>query len=347
MNASGAQGDTGISFANHLRVLDGWRGLSILLVLTTHLVPVGPHANASIGILGMVLFFTLSGFLITSSLLKSKMRTSEFLLRRFFRIVPLAWLYCAIVFAFQSESLHSMMAHFLFYANLPPPQVRLATDHLWSLCLEAQFYVGVALLFKLFKQSGLLILPVLGLAFTTLRIVDDVTVSSITWFRIDEVLAGTTLALVHHGRLGVVGSVIRRALPTLPQWPLFALLALSSLFDLDHARWIAYPRPYLSALLVGATLANPSTSLGALLGRRTLQYIATISYALYVIHLGLAHTWLGSGDLLEKYAKRPLLLAVLFVTAHVSTFHYEHPLISYGRRLAKRWAVARPQGSLT
>lgn len=345
MNARRVPDDTGISFANHLRVLDGWRGLSILLVLVTHLMPIGPRANASIGILGMVLFFTLSGFLITSTLLKSTARTSEFLLRRFFRIVPLAWLYLAFVFAFQSETLRSMIAHFLFYANLPPPQIRLATDHLWSLCVEAQFYIGVALLFMLFKQRGLLILPLLGLAFTTLRIVGDVPVSSITWFRIDEVLAGSTLALVHHGRLGAVGAVIRRELETLPQWPLFALLALSSLYDLDHVGWIAYPRPYLSALLVGATIANPRTSLGALLGRKSLLYLATISYALYVIHLGLVHTWLGSGDLIEKYAKRPLLLAVLFVTAHVSTFYYEHPLIAYGRRLAKRWADARPQGS--
>ena len=47
-------------------------------------------------------------------------------------------------------------------------------------------------------------------------------------------------------------------------------------------------------------------------------------------------TWLGSGDRLVKYAKRPLLFALTFALAHVSTFHYEARWIALGKRLTAR-----------
>jgi peptidoglycan/LPS O-acetylase OafA/YrhL len=66
-----------------------------------------------------------------------------------------------------------------------------------------------------------------------------------------------------------------------------------------------------------------------------LKYCASISYALYVIHPLLAHhTWLGSGDLLEKYAKRPLLLLVLFGMAHLSTRFFEPIAMNQARKVA-------------
>jgi len=75
--------------------LDGWRGISILCVLAAHILPIGPkfmQLNSTFGPLGMALFFTLSGFLITNLLLRNP-SVIDFLIRRFFRIIPLAWLY--------------------------------------------------------------------------------------------------------------------------------------------------------------------------------------------------------------------------------------------------------------
>ena len=61
-----------INTENYFHVLDGWRGLSILFVLATHLLPLGPKEwklNQTFGPIGMVLFFILSGFLITNFLI--------------------------------------------------------------------------------------------------------------------------------------------------------------------------------------------------------------------------------------------------------------------------------------
>ena len=90
-------------------------------------------------------------------------------------------------------------------------------------------------------------------------------------------------------------------------------------------------------LLIGSTLFSQDiTWFNNWLKGRFLFYIASISFALYVIHGGLIDTWLGEGDKLEKYLKRPLLLAVTFALAHVSTFYYEKHWINLGKKLTKK-----------
>lgn len=328
----------------HLSVLDGWRGISILFVLAAHLLPLGPHRymfNYSIGILGMVVFFNLSGFLITSFLLKDQ-NVLGFLIKRFCRVLPLAWLYMLIALVVSAAPLAIWLAHYLFYANMPPGDGRFnlllpMTEHLWSLCMEMQFYVGVALLVWLLRARGLLLLPLMALGFTGLRMWDIVTASSVSYYRIDEILAGCTLALAYHGKLGPHW---RRWLARVPQLPLLVVLMWSCM---PQGQWLNYLRPYLAALLVGATLVRPDATLGRALHGRFLVFVAGISYALYVIHPMLTHTWLGDGDgdLVVKYAKRPLLFLTLFALAWLSTRYYESWFMAAGRRWADKLAGAR------
>ena len=54
------------------------------------------------------------------------------------------------------------------------------------------------------------------------------------------------------------------------------------------------------------------------------------------IKMMLTATWLGSGDKLAVYAKRPLLAALTWAVAHISTFTYEQKFIDLGRRLTRR-----------
>jgi peptidoglycan/LPS O-acetylase OafA/YrhL len=323
---------------SHFNVLDGWRGVSILLVLATHLLPLGPkswHVNHASGVLGMAIFFVLSGFLITTVLLKN-VTVTDFLARRIFRIVPLAWLYLAVALTVAGASADSWMAHYLFYANLPPKHLVHVTDHLWSVCVEMQFYAGIAFLVALLGVRGLLLVPLLCLGFTALRVVNGVPLSTISYYRVDEILAGSTLALIYHGRMG---EWLRQRIAALPLWPLLALLCLSCLKQSD---WVNYFRPYLAAATVGVTLLNARTALSAALNSRLLAYIAGISYALYVIHPILAASWLGSGGLLEKYAKRPLLFVVLFALAHLSTYYYERRWIAFGKKLGSAFRPMPP-----
>ena len=322
---------------SHLAVLDGWRGISILLVLMGHLLPLGPKSlqlNDMAATMGMAVFFTLSGFLITRFLL-FKPDVSDFLFRRFFRIVPLAWLAMLVTLVATDAPASYYLPHALFYANLPPIHLTGAGSHLWSLCVEMQFYVGIALLVALLGRRGLYLLPIACLAVTWHRVSYGAHVDIVTWRRLDEILAGCLLAMAHAGKFGV------RATWLLSRLNAYVLLALLAVASHPSSGGANYLRPYVAALMVGSTLFAPPVALARLLESRVLGYIATVSYAVYVIHHLLMYTWLGSGERFAKYAKRPLLIAVTFALAHVSTFQYERRSMALGKRLSARFRSRR------
>lgn len=314
------------------QVLDGWRAISILLVLLGHLFPIGPKAwqlNGAVAASGMAIFFILSGFLITNILLRDQ-NIVHFLTRRFLRIVPLAWLFIAITLVASSAASNTYLPHFLFYVNWPPMTFTNHTGHLWSLCVEMQFYLLIALLVAVFKKHAFILLPILCIAITVNRYINDVPMAINTYYRLDEILAGCILALIYHKSSYVIKNNIAKLNPLF----LFLLLVLSAHSD---GGLFTYLRPYIAMLLIGSTLFSQDiTWFNNWLKGRFLFYIASISFALYVIHGGLIDTWLGEGDKLEKYLKRPLLLAVTFALAHVSTFYYEKHWINLGKKLTKK-----------
>jgi peptidoglycan/LPS O-acetylase OafA/YrhL len=308
-------------------MLDGWRALSISLVLAGHLLPIGPKSwdlNVAVAAAGMAIFFTLSGFLITSFLL-ARPEPGEFLRRRLFRIVPLAWTAMLILAFWNTASAFVLFANLGFFANLPPGRLMNGGVHLWSLCVEMQFYLLVAALVAVGGRRSLYLLPLLCLAVTTLRIAHSNYIDSITWYRVDEILAGATLALIYDsGRLKRIEALIPRSLPLF----LFGLLLISG-----HQATgpFNYVRPYLAALAVGTSLYAAPALVQRLFGSAPARYVAEISYALYVFHGMLMATWLGSGERLEKYLKRPLFIFCTFALAHASTAWFERPLIRIGK----------------
>src|SRR3954451_4257199 len=105
--------------AARIPVLDGWRATSILLVLGAHLMPLGPHwmlLNDTAGAMGMALFFTLSGFLITQ-FLAGGMPVGDFLARRLARIIPLCWAAVTALVLWHSYDLTTIVRNYLFVAN--------------------------------------------------------------------------------------------------------------------------------------------------------------------------------------------------------------------------------------
>jgi peptidoglycan/LPS O-acetylase OafA/YrhL len=334
-----------------IAVLDGLRAWSILLVLAAHLLPLGPRGwevNESVGIAGMGLFFALSGFLVTTQLLEND-DVRRFLVRRCARILPLAWTYMAVALTFDGADAGTWAAQLLFFANVLHPQALTpATAHLWSLCVEMQFYLLVAATVAVAGRRGLPWVVLLGAAITLWRIHQGVYGASRTELRADEILAGSMLALLwHQAPLQLPGT---RA--TLQPWlrrlpiPLVVLLYAGSCTE--TLLWLAYLRPYLAALLLGTCMAQSDAPLAARLAHPRQAYVAAISYALYVIHPLLTFTWLGSGDTLERYLKRPLLFAVLLLLAHASTFYFESTWTRMARNHLRRprpaTAHARPPG---
>lgn len=156
----------------HLPALDGFRGLAALSVFFFHyggglrstMWPVRLLGSvAAVGWSGVTAFFVLSGFLISSSLLASAQPLAAqnpqgtlrgFYLRRVRRIVPLylaaitAAAICAAAARASRGQLAALLPYAAFMQNVPG-LVRIADHapgplplfHLWSVAVEAQFYV--------------------------------------------------------------------------------------------------------------------------------------------------------------------------------------------------------------
>jgi len=306
-------------------ILHGWRAVSILLVLSAHWLPL-PRIlamNDAAGAAGMALFFCLSGFLI-ASFLDSGEPVPRFMVKRMARILPLAWLAVSILLLWHPQDLPTMARNYLLVANIPPVDLLHGGEHLWSLCVEMQFYLLAALLCLAFGRGrGLAALPVLCVAVTLGRIVAHEPISIITWQRIDEILAGSTLALIHRGRFGDLSRLFR-----IPLWAGILGLYLTSAPLFPPAEYL---RPYVAALLVGSTFYARPGRLHRLLTARPMLLIAEMSYAIYVIHGVLTATWLGTPPF--KYPKRPLLAAATFLLAWLSTRYFERPVMRWARRL--------------
>lgn len=341
---SSASSPPRVTHFHHIAVLDGWRGLSILCVLAAHLLPLGPHRlqlNSSFATLGMVMFFTLSGFLIISTLL-DRPDVLDFLIRRFCRIIPLAWIYLLFALPLAAVPLAHYLPMFLFYGNLPPFALDPVDAQFWSLCLEMQFYLFIALVALLFPRRWTLLVPITALLVTTLRIFHHQDISIVTWFRVDEILAGGILALVF-ARFSQQSatpqpSAMRLRLILFPIAALLLFLACR-----PSAGWLQYLRPYLSAAMIGLTAFDHRHRFYAVLRSRFLHFLAAISYSLYVLHSTMMVGEYNPSDKLVKYERRILGFALLFLFAWLSTRFYETPWIAFGKSLVRRrHASARP-----
>lgn len=318
-----AKPDTHHRFA----VLDGWRALSILAVLAGHWLPLGPsewQMNAAVAASGMALFFCLSGFLITHFLLKDD-RVFPFVVKRLSRIVPLSWMAVLVLIVTWGSDWRSALANLLFFANSPSAHLLPGGHHLWSLCVEMQFYAFMALLIGVGGRRTLNLLPIFCILITALRVVDGEVISIVTWHRVDEILVGGCVALWWHRKAREDSTAAQSGVRA---WlPIVALIGLVVSAN-PHTEELGYLRPYFAAFAVGSSLiAFPAffqawfTSAGA-------RYIASISYALYVVHGVLTETWLGGAqsDILQRYILRPPLAAATWFLAHLSTRFFEEPL---------------------
>ena len=128
--------------------LDGLRAISISLVVVGHWWELRYHSDVAgaFANLGVRIFFVISGYLITTLLLKEYGKTStiklrEFYVRRAYRILPAAIVFMLPVFVIFWHELrwYHMAAAALYLANFDFTHPWFL-GHLWSLSVEEQFY---------------------------------------------------------------------------------------------------------------------------------------------------------------------------------------------------------------
>ena len=144
----------------HIPSLDGLRALSVLLVIIIHtllrntlykFIPF-PLRLLGNGALGVFIFFVISGYLITTLLLREQSKTGaislrSFYLRRAFRILPPLYAYIlflgilGITGHLPGMNGHEAVSALTLTRNYSHTVGLWAMEHLWSLCIEEQFYI--------------------------------------------------------------------------------------------------------------------------------------------------------------------------------------------------------------
>ena len=140
---------------SRLPSVDGWRAVSILMVLGGHTGLVISHGEKPVldwlfnGNLGVRFFFSISGFLITWLLLlevnkSGKISLKDFYARRFLRILPVYFTFMLALLGLQlfasfKETTAGWLGMLSFTRNYAEGSS--ASGHLWSLAVEEQFYL--------------------------------------------------------------------------------------------------------------------------------------------------------------------------------------------------------------
>jgi peptidoglycan/LPS O-acetylase OafA/YrhL len=140
---------------DHLPSLDGLRAISISLVLLGHLSRTRNFTSVDLGVgdyshLGVVVFFVISGFLITRLMLLERLKNGQVSLKRFYarralRLFPAMYTYVACVCLLWLAGVVHLHARDIWHAatytvNFLPERAK-PIGHLWSLSNEEQFYL--------------------------------------------------------------------------------------------------------------------------------------------------------------------------------------------------------------
>ena len=354
--------------------LDGVRAVAVGLVLLFH----GGVSWARGGFLGVSIFFTLSGFLITTLLLTEKettggVRLSRFWIRRLRRLMPAALACLALVIVLTAtvltaakETVRGDVLAALFdvanwrlyfsgqsYAALfsvPSP-----VQHFWSLAIEEQFYlffpVIVWLVLAKLRWPRPALAALLGAGFVAAVAASVVVNTSnadlvyyATYTRAAELLAGCLMAMavMAWGRTDPADRRAPWAVVTGPVALVAIVLIVWRTSELDS--WLYGGGLAAFSLLSVALIASARRPgpLRSLLSLRPFVALGLISYGLYLYHWPL-FLWLNADRTgVDGAALLALRVGVTLGVATLSYFLLEQP-IRRGRTLTGwRGAIAPP-----
>ena len=307
--------------------LDGLRAFSILFVILGHLLGTNHYPEnyftklfEPLAPFGVKVFFTISGFLITTLLLRERDKTGSnnllaFYRRRAYRIFPAAIVYTTLVVILWTATGHPYPHKFIIaaytytmnYMSKQPWQLR----HLWSLGVEEQFYLVWPLVLVLFFRARkwicwaiMIIAPIsrhLGMVHATLPAVAD------------ALAPGCLLAFYGDSRL--------------PEWMYSLPVTIGAS---GTAIALGFIMPQRNTIYRGITPLFIALSIHILIVRkdwllnnRVIMYVGTLSYALYLCQQGFlnagSHRW---------YATFPENVSLAIMAALLMHYLIERPMLA-------------------
>jgi peptidoglycan/LPS O-acetylase OafA/YrhL len=324
----------GIDSMQRISVVEALRALASISVALFHfcnpLHSIGSHLVARYGLLGVDVFFVISGFVIPLSLY-GKVYTVRgfptFLLKRLVRLEPtylvsiivavVLWYAASVAPGYAGDAPNlswAQLASHLFYM-IPLTRYQWLNPVYWSLAYEFVFYITVGLTFSYLIERSVAVTVVLafvalGLSFAVYRTVD---------VHIVEFL---------------VGALLMRS-------------AVSNAKDIQAGVWLV--ASLVLVFFIGGIGTGIAVSLGAsaILFLRSVEFgrwaifFGSMSYSLYLIHLPIGGRFI---NLAKRYGGGPLYelaivaLALLMSLVAAMLLHrfVEAPSLMVSRKIGKR-----------
>jgi len=310
---------------------------------------------------GVVLFFVLSGFLITYLLINEEFSTGgihikNFYVRRILRIWPLYFIIIILGFlivphipwfnipGIKTDNIYKYfwVKLFMFVFFLPNVVTVFGvipyTSHTWSIGTEEQFYLVWPVIVKYFKKFRILVVVAVLLFYHLVgyfikTYADDFTYSSVLlsyWnnFTINCMAIGAIFALA---------LFYKKYLKLLMHPVLFYVVLIITTLLILNGFHFSYFHKDIFSILFGILILNFSSArmLANVFEKRIIVYLGDISYGLYMYHplcigiIMILSKYLGvSSDIL--YYSASIFMTILF--AHFSYKYFETPFLKLKKK---------------
>ena len=267
--------------------LDGLRAFASSAVIWHHVGPRGTFFDRNFGV---NTFFTISGFLITTLLLREQARTGDvsvrgFYVRRAVRIAPLYYGVLLLYVALAGWAERDLAARARFFADLPyfatftanwvlseAAGTRVIMMFAWSLSTQEQFYVVWPWVVKALRRRRMVVLVLVAI----------LVVVEVRWLPLaqtDAIWIGSLVAFLYRTRRGQAALRVVAG----GAWSAPAALA-AVLLPLGWRSCPALETAVATGWLVTACALRPGI-LRRLLENRLARWMGSVSYATYLLHM--------------------------------------------------------------
>jgi peptidoglycan/LPS O-acetylase OafA/YrhL len=355
--------------------LNGIRFIAALLVVISHVGQFKPYfgypdwglePTKIIGRLGVLLFFALSGFLITYLLLTEeknfkKISIKDFYIRRVLRIWPLYFFVIIVAFlilpnfqffivpGFERNIIYDnfgwkALLYFTFFANMGDAFFAMIpfASQAWSIGTEEQFYLIWPVLISKIKKHRILLMfsvvffYVLVFAFLHTHFSENlphrVLLQKFWWlFNIDCMAIGGFFAISLH-----TGKYLKLFLN---KW-LFYIVLIGTIAMIGRGIIVPYVHNEVYAFLFGIIILNfaANKEIGISLENKILHYLGKISYGIYMYHIlaiVMCIKLLMYLNLMSDWILIPLSLGVAILMASISYTYFESRFIRRKKKFSK------------
>ena len=334
---------------SYLPELDGLRGIAIITVIISHAVLNTSLARYLIGDIGVEIFFVLSGFLITTLLLKESLKEGRvsfrnFYIRRALRILPVAYLFLILLvflnYLFKLNiSNGSFLASAFYVKNL---HFNSTSDwysaHFWTLSIEEQFYI-IFPLFLIYKLDNyvkvtyflILVIPILqflgynnvGIFYSNYAIHKSIfLLINLFGNGSTSILIGSLLSILMFKGLSLAKNLKINHFLSFVIFIIAIIFRVTCINLVDSTYLTSTIFSIAIALVIFLCLINNGDFLSRLLKNKILVKLGVLSYSLYIWQQIFLYKqpWANS----FKYADSLFLnVPALFIVAYLSYHFYE------------------------